>query len=95
MSAERTSEMRNAVAAGDWPAVLRLWDVYAGGIREELGRGTCTQARLTEAREFLDWAERVALCARAQAQNRLNTIHVARQYDPEPSRRPPSLRTSL
>ena len=85
MDTSRTDDMRRAVASGDWHAVLRLWDEYAGGIREELAQKTCTQARLSEAREFLDWTKRVALCARAQAQHRLNSIHAARQYDPPPS----------
>jgi hypothetical protein len=87
--------MQKAVASGDWPAVLRLWDVYAGGIRTEIGRGTCTPARMAEAREFLEWAKRIALCARAQAQNRLNAIHAARQYSPQRLPPPPLLRTSL
>jgi hypothetical protein len=95
MNPGRTDDMRTAVASGDWHAVLRLWDIYAAGIHQELAQGTCTRARLSEAGEFLDWAKRVALCARAQAQNRLNTIHAARQYDPQPSRPLPSLRTSL
>jgi hypothetical protein len=95
MNTGRTDDMRRAVASGDWLAVLRLWDVYAAGIQEELAQGTCTRARLAEAQEFLDWAMRVALCARAQAQNRLNTIHAASQYCPQPSRPLSSLRTSL
>jgi len=95
MDTTRTIDMRKAVASGDWHAVSRLWDDYATGILEEIGRRTCTRARLAEAREFLGWAERVALCARAQAQNRLNTIHAARQYDPRPSPPFSSVRASL
>ena len=71
MDTPRTDEMRRAVASGEWPAVLRLWEVYAAGIREEIGRGACTPARMAEAQGFLDWARRVVLCARAQAQTRL------------------------
>jgi hypothetical protein len=95
MDTPRTGQIRTAVASGDWRTALRLWDVYAAGIREEIGRGACSQARMAEAREFLDWAGRVVLCARAQTQNRLNTIFVAKQYGPSPSRPPSSLRTSL
>jgi hypothetical protein len=50
---------------------------------------------MSEAREFLDWAKRVALCARAQAQQRLITIHAARQYGSQPSRPLSSLRKSM
>jgi len=95
MDARRTDAMRQAVASGDWHAVSRLWDAYTAGILEEIRRGTCTRARLSQAGEFLDWTKRVALCARAQAQHRLNTIHAARQYGTQPSRPPSSLRTSL
>ena len=95
MSQSATDEMRQAAAAGDWPAVLQLWEEYAAGIRQELAQGVCTRERLQEAREFLDWAGRVALCARAQDQRRLDTLHAAQQYSPQPTQRLPALRTSL
>jgi hypothetical protein len=95
MDTERTSHLRKAIASGDYRLALRLWDDYAAGIRQEIGRGACTAARMAEAREFLDWARRVVLCARAQAQNRLNAIHVARQYGQAPSRPASHFRTSL
>ena len=95
MDTARTDDLRRAVASGDWHAVSRLWDSYAAGILEEIGRGTCTRARLSEAGEFLAWAKRVALCARAHAQYRLNTMHAARQYAPQPSDRPSSIRKSF
>jgi len=91
----RTEGIRRAVAAGDWPAVLRLWELYAAGILDEIGRGTCTHARMAEAGDFLNWATRFALCARAHAQNRLASIHAARQYGPEPVPPHSSLRKSL
>ena len=81
MDTGRTDELRHAVATGEWPAVLRLWEALATDILQEIGRGTCTEARMSEAGEFLDWAKRVALCARAQAQQQLDAIHAARQYD--------------
>ena len=95
MDTNRTDPIRRAVVSGDWPAALRVWETYTAGIREEIHRGTCSQARMAEAREFLDWARRVVLCARAHAQNQLNNIHVARQY--EPARLPPPsfLRASM
>jgi len=95
MNTRRTEHIRNAVASGDWQSALRLWDDYAAGIREEIRQRVCAPARLAEAREFLEWARGMALCASAQAQNRLNTIHVAKQYGPAPSPRASFLRTSL
>ncbi len=95
MNTARTDEMRQSAAAGDWQTVMRLWDEYAGAIREELAQRVCTKARLSEAREFLDWAQRVALCDRAQAQQRLNAIHAVRQYGAQPSPPRSSVRASL
>ena len=95
MDTQRTGNLRRAVASGEWQSALRLWDEYAAGIREEIRRGTCPEARIAEAREFLDWTRRVVLCARAQAQNRLNAIHVAKQYGSVPSRPRSVLQTSL
>lgn len=95
MESGRTERIRRAVAAGDWPAVLRLWEPYAAGILDEIRRGTCTHARMAEAGELLAWARRVAWCARAHAQNRLDTIHAAKQYGLEPSPPGSSLRKSL
>jgi hypothetical protein len=94
METGHTDEMRKAVASGDWPAVLRLWEAYAAGILDEIGRGTCPRARLAEAGEFLEWAKRVALCARSQAQTRLDRIYAARQYAPAAPPHP-CLRTRL
>jgi len=95
METGRTEEIRKAVAAGDWRTVLRLWDAYATGILDEIGRGTCTRARMAEAGALLDWAKRSALCARAHLQTRLDRIHAARQYDSQPAAPRPSVRTSL
>jgi hypothetical protein len=95
MSTSRTDPLRQAVASGDFPSVLRLWEDYAAAIRDEIGRGVCTQARMAEAGEFLDWARRVVLCNRAQAQNQLDTIHAARQYGSSPTPLPSLLRASF
>ena len=95
METSRTAQMRQAVAAGDWPAVVRLWEAFAAGLLDEIGRGTCTRARMAEAGEFLDWAKRSALCARAHAQTRLDRIHAARQYDTLPAPPHSSIRTIL
>jgi len=95
MSTVGADQIRKAVASGEWQAALRHWDAYAAGIRDEISRGVCTASRMSEAREFLEWAGRAVLCARAQAQNRLNAIHAARHYAPSPPRPPSSLRTSL
>jgi hypothetical protein len=95
MNTGRTDKIRKAVASGDWQAALRFWEEYAAGIRKEISCGACSHARLSEARNFLDWAGRMVLCARAHAQNRLNTNYAAGRYAPCPSRPNSSLRMSL
>jgi hypothetical protein len=95
MDTGRTNPIRKAMASGEYDRALRLWGDYAAGIREEIGRGACTRARMAEAREFLNWARVTVLCARTRAQNQLNAIHVAQRYGPAPSQPESSLRTSL
>ena len=95
MDSHRTDRLRRAVASGEFQHASRLWDEYAAGIRQEICRGTCTEALMVEAREFLEWARRLVLCGHAQAQDQLNTIHVARQYGSAPSRPESFLKASL
>ena len=37
---------------------------------------------LAEVRELMEWSRLVVLCARAHLQDRLNSLHVARKYEP-------------
>jgi len=85
MEQHLTGAIRQAVAAGDFPRATRLWNQYADGIQEEMRRGTCTTARLAEARELVEWARLTWLCARSHLQDRLNTIAAAERYTTPPS----------
>ena len=87
--------MRQAVAAGDWPAALRLWERYAAGILDDIRRGTCVPQRMSEAGEFLQWAQRIALCQRAQNQQRLDALHASQQYRPSLEDSRPRMHTSF
>jgi hypothetical protein len=91
----RTDPIRQAVASGEFQRAALLWNEYAAGIREEIGRGTCTQARMAEAGELLEWSCGVALCERAHARSQLDTIWVASQYGPADSPTPSCFRASL
>jgi hypothetical protein len=95
MTTDHIGEMRKAVAEGDWQSVLRLWEAYSGGLLEEIGHRTCSAARMAEARDFLEWAQRIVLCSRAQAQAYLDRIHAAQKYAAQPLPPRPSLQTSL
>jgi hypothetical protein len=94
MATLHTDPIRKAVAGGDFQPALRLWNDYAAGIREEICRGSCTEARMAEAQEFMEWARRMVRCTCAEAQDRLNAMHVAGQYS-HASEPASFLRTSL
>ena len=80
MDHPRTDPIRQAVSAGEFQRATLLWHEYVAGILEELHRGTCTQARMAEAGELVEWSRGVVLCERAHAQSQLNTVWVAAQY---------------
>jgi hypothetical protein len=82
MDNQRTNPIRQAVASGEFHRAAMLWNEYVNETREEINRGTCTQARMAETAELVEWSRRVALCDRAHAQGQLTTIWVASQYGP-------------
>jgi hypothetical protein len=95
MDNHRTEPIHQAVASGEFERATRLWNEYAAGIREEIGRGSCSQARMAEMVELVEWSRRVVLCDRARAQGQLTTIWVASQYGPSDVPLASSFRTSL
>ena len=81
-SDSRTDPIRQAVARGEFPKALALWEEHARQLRWELQARVFSPERLAETRELVEWCCNVALCARAQAQARLDQITVAQQYGP-------------
>ena len=89
--------IRQAVNAGEFGRAQLLWRECSGALAEELTKGHLTKARLEEVRQLLaevrglmEWSAMVVLCARAHLQDRLNGLHVAREYEipvPVPTRR--------
>jgi len=89
--------IRQAVNSGEFGRAQLLWRECSAALAEELTRGHLTKARLAEVRELLgevrelmEWSRMVVLCARAHLQDRLNIVHVAREYEipvPAPARR--------
>jgi hypothetical protein len=87
--------IRQAVNAGEFGRAQLLWRECSGALAAELTRGHLTTARqgevrelLSEVRELTEWSRMVVLCARVRLQNRLNSLHVAREYEtPTPARR--------
>ena len=47
--------------------------------------------RLAEMRGLMEWSRRVMLCARAHAQDQLNSLHVAAEYGVAPGPQAPRI----
>ena len=86
--------IRQAVNSGEFGRAQLLWRECSGALAEELTNGHLTKARLAEVgellaevRELMEWSRMVVLCARAHLQDRVNSLHVAREYEiPVPPR---------
>jgi len=76
-----TRSIRDAVAAEDFSRALELWEEYAAVLKGELVSGRLREARLSNARALLDWARQAVLAMRAHAQQRLNLLRAAQEYD--------------
>lgn len=84
MEDELTSRIRAAIAAEDYEEALRLWNRYAGHLREKLAQGTPAAGAFSEAGELVEWSRTVLLCARAHIGDRLRNAHAARAYENKP-----------
>jgi hypothetical protein len=80
--------IRQAVNAGEFGRAQLLWRECSAALAAELTNGHLTKARqaevgelLSEVRELMEWSRMVVLCARAHLQDRLNSLHVAREYE--------------
>ena len=86
--------IRQAVNSGEFGRAQLLWRECSAALAEELTSAHLTKARLEEVRELLaevrelmEWSRMVVLCVRAHLQDRLNSLHVAREYEiPVPAR---------
>lgn len=87
--------IRQAIESGDYTRATALWNAYAGWLREELTAGRLTQPVWAETTELVTWSRNVLLCARAQAGDCLNTLHVASVYGPKAPHKAPRLRITL
>jgi hypothetical protein len=79
--------IRQAVNSGEFGRAQLLWRECSEALAEELTNGHLSKARLAEVRELMEWSRMVVLCVRAHLQDRLNSLHVAREYEiPAPAR---------
>ena len=82
--------IRQAISSEEFGRAQRLWNECAAALAGELRRGCLTQARLSEVRELVEWSRNVVSCERAYLLDRLNSLHVAGEYElgvPPPARR--------
>jgi hypothetical protein len=88
--------IHQAVAAGEFPRALILWNDYVARFAVALNQGDVTLRQWRETGEFVAWARLAALSARAYAQDQLQSIHVTAQYEcPDPLARPHLVQTSV
>jgi hypothetical protein len=83
--------IRQAVASEQFQLAERLWTGYMSRLKEDLRRGSLTQASLEEARDLLEWSRLTVLCMRAHVQARLGTLHIAGAYGDAPQAPSPRL----
>jgi hypothetical protein len=91
-----TDPIRQAVAAGEFPRALILWNEYVLLFADALKQGEVTLGQWRETGDLVAWARSAALTARAYAQDQLQSLHVTAQYeDQPPPARPHLVQTSI
>lgn len=84
MNGENDGRIRDAVSAGEFDKASALWETYVAQVADQIRGGACSEARLAELRDLIDWTRGVVTCARAHAQRRMNTkrmeLHAATVY---------------
>jgi hypothetical protein len=84
VDSEIQAAIRSAVSAGQLAHASALWETYASQMVEEIRRGVCSQERLAQMRELIEWTRGVTASERAQARRRLDVrltgLHVAAAY---------------
>lgn len=89
-------EIRQAFASEDFAMADRLWNRYAGQLRQAILDGSATEATLSETRQLVDWSALVVKAFRAHAGAQLNSFHVAEVYGGAGSQEPrPIVRASF
>ena len=81
MNDAHTRSIRDAISAEDFSGALELWEEYATSLQSEVERGRLTEAQISDARALVEWARQAVLAMRAHAQQRLNLLRAAQEYD--------------
>ena len=95
MESHVTQRMREAIASGDYGMASRLWNHYAGALRDKLQAGALAAEDMAEARGLFERSRAALLRDRAQLLDRLNSLHVAGAYARTDCPRTGGLRASL
>jgi len=73
--------IRQAVMCGEFSRAQFLWEECVAGLTGELSAGSLTAAKLAEVRELVEWSRNLVMCRRAHLQDRINSLHVAGEYE--------------
>ena len=84
MDSEIYFRLQDSISSGEFPKATALWEIHAAQVADEIRGGICSQARLTQMRELIDWTRGIVTCTRAHAQRRVNVrrteLHAAAVY---------------
>jgi hypothetical protein len=72
--------IRHAIERGDFASARALWEEWACDLGSRIQAGSASPADWTRTTELYLWSRDVLKCARAQALDRLNTLHAAGAY---------------
>jgi hypothetical protein len=95
MERDLALRMRETIASEDYGMASRLWDDYAGRLRDRLRTSALSAEEMAEARGLFEWSRAALLRARAQFSDRIHTLHVAAEYARGDCPRTGALRASL
>ncbi len=92
METDSLTEIRNAVAAGEFRKAFSAWQTYAAKLTGLAERGELTRSELEGVGQLLDWTRTTTLLMRAHAgeiiAQRRAACHVAEVYSGGPDARP-------
>jgi hypothetical protein len=80
MNPQAIQAIRSAFASGEFGHAQRLWNAYAGQLRQAIVEGSATEAMLSETRHLVDWSRLVVIAFRGHAADRLLSARLAQLY---------------
>jgi hypothetical protein len=79
------SDVREAVASGDYDSARRLWEGYAAGLRASIANDPAASASLERLRALIEWTRQTSAAERARMQDELANLGLCLRYADPPS----------